>query len=693
MKAFLSGIFLVIINFNISAESVDIKDAERTAVNFYYQNIYQNCDTKYNLYDIKITGSITEYDNSDPVYYIFNIDKGGFVIIAAENTAYPVLAYSYNGSYNVKNQNPAFNEWMGNYKEQIAYIRKIKASSTHEIDSLWNVYDTDNFSYIPSKDAKDIQPLLKTTWNQDYYYNEMCPADASGPGGHAYAGCVATAMAQVMNYYKFPNQGTGSHSYNSPYGVLSANFSTTTYDWTSMINDINSSNSAIAKLMYHCGISVNMVYGPDGSASSVAVALSALTSHFRYSTNIKYYVKSWYPGSWESMLKTNLDNKRPILYAGGVHAFVCDGYQNTNYFHFNWGWSGYYDGYFQLTALNPGSYDFTDEQEAVVSIYPNSEYPYYCSSTKTVTAFTGVFDDGSGPIFNYENYSDCKWLISPAGVSTITLYFDEFDTESDNDFVKVYDGSTTAAPLLGSYSGSNIPSDVTSTGGNMLVCFTTDANTVATGWSAYYTTTLPVYCSGTNTFSTSSDIISDGSGNNDYNNSTICHWQIAPPDANSITLSFTSFDTESNNDKVKIYDNVSGELLKEYSGSSIPSDVVCNSGQMHIIFITNSSVTGGGWEATYTSSTGINERDFIRELNIYPNPGDGKFNIECSTPEPVTIRIDIMNILGENVYSSSFAASNNKTCKAIDISYLSKGIYFIRMAYKQGIISKKLILN
>lgn len=229
-------------------------------------------------------------------------------------------------------------------------------------------------------------PLMTTKWNQSPYYNALCPANSV-------TGCVATAMAQIMKYWNYPAKGTGFHSYNHPtYGTLSANFGGTTYQWSSMPNTVNSANNAVATLMYHCGVSVNMDYSPQSSGAYViqdsptpqACSEYALKTYFGYRSTLQGVQRNNYNQTqWINLLKIELNAGRPVLYAGfgsgGGHAFVCDGYDNNNFFHFNWGWGGSSDGYFQTSALNPGSLGtgggsggFNSDQQVVIGIQPPS---------------------------------------------------------------------------------------------------------------------------------------------------------------------------------------------------------------------------------------------------------------------------------------------------------------------------------
>ena len=218
---------------------------------------------------------------------------------------------------------------------------------------------------IPAFDG-NVEPLISTQWDQDAPYNELCPII---DGEHVWAGCVATAMAQLMNYYEWPQQGIGSHTYTciDPYGwelTLSADFGSTTYDWDNMADIYDGSNSqaetsAVATLTYHCGVAVEMNYGPYGSGASSYAVPEALVNYFGYARDIEYRNRKLYSYSeWLSMLKAEIDALRPVYYSahsetGGGHAFLIDGYNTDGYFHVNWGWGGLSDGYYQIATLIP----------------------------------------------------------------------------------------------------------------------------------------------------------------------------------------------------------------------------------------------------------------------------------------------------------------------------------------------------
>lgn len=291
-----------------------------------------------------------------PILYVFNLSDQGFVLVSGDDVAYAILGYSELSQWQENNQPYAFRKWVEGYKNQITYAIVNGFEATAEARQSWELLKN-----TPSADiTRAVNPLLTTTWDQSPYYNALCP-------GGSVTGCVATAMAQVMKYWNHPAQGTGMHSYNHPtYGTLSANFGATTYNWSAMPADVNSANNAVATLMYHCGVSVNMDYSPEVSGAWVVedddpnCSESALKNYFGYSSGLHGEKRdnNYTTSQWVSMIKGELDAGRPVLYAGfgsgGGHAFVCDGYNTNNYFHFNWGWGGYYDGYFAIDALNPG---------------------------------------------------------------------------------------------------------------------------------------------------------------------------------------------------------------------------------------------------------------------------------------------------------------------------------------------------
>ncbi|NQV01180.1 MAG: C10 family peptidase, partial [Bacteroidia bacterium] len=323
---------VLLISSTLFSRDVSINSARLVAKKIYFERFILNNEVTFEEIEFNSEDIITS--NSTAVYYIFNVkNDGGFVIVSADDNLYPVLGYSFKGKYSDNNQPPAFSWLLDNYKQQILYAKENSIPADNKIRSAWSYYLSTN-SKSGIKQLMNVSPLLSTTWDQGCYYNAQCPVNSSGPCGHVWAGCVATAMGQVMKYHSYPAQGTGSYSYYMPgYGTQSANYGNTTYDWIGMPNHLNGHDSTVAEFLYHCGVSVDMYYSTSGSGAMSYKVINSLISYFKYSGSAVMIYKSDYTNSnWENVLKNELDASRPIYYAGddpsqGGHAFVCDGYQ------------------------------------------------------------------------------------------------------------------------------------------------------------------------------------------------------------------------------------------------------------------------------------------------------------------------------------------------------------------------------
>jgi Zn-dependent metalloprotease len=323
----------------------------------------------------------------------------------------------------------------------------------------------------------------------------------------------------------------------------------------------------------------------------------------------------------------------------------------------------------------------------------------YCTGTTTLnTTDNGVISDGSGGN-NYCNNQDCMWLIQPPQASTVTLNFTAFDLEQAStdgqtiyDAVEIYDGNNTSATLLGTFTGNNIPPAITSTGNSLLVRFYSDIEETKQGWSANYTSTQNSFCSGNTNLTAPSGTFSDGSAANDYANNSDCSWLIQPTNASSITLSFSAFNTELNNDGVIVYDGPTSAfpILGQFSGSNIPPNTTSTGGSMYVEFLSNPTARGQGWIANYTSTitVGLNETFDKSTIEIFPNPTEGLFVIKSNFDGVGTI--EIFDMVGKEILKKlQFQKGTNN----IDISDLSKGVYLIQISSMGYTFSKKLIVK
>ena len=467
---------LMLLCTSVSSQIVHSDYALKTAKAYFNAKMPLQSNINLNYYLIEST---------DTLLFVFNNGANGYVVMAGDMSVDPVLAYSDEAAFDADNINPGLELWLKWYASQVSQARSKSTKSAHP---NWAVINNSLLSLNNGK-AKDVTPLVAARWNQDNLYNYNCPEHPNGPGGHCYAGCVSTAMSMIMYYYKYPESGYNSHAYYHPYyGTISADFGQTTYDWSSMTNIINtSSKEAISKLMYHCGISVDMYYTPVGSSAFSENTVYAFKHYFNYRLTVESVDKDAYDYlDWYAIIQNELDEGRPILYSGsgssGGHAFVCDGYQDT-LFHFNWGWGGANNGYFRVDSLDSGNGDFTVSQIAVIGIIPY-DAPY-CKTSRICTDSSGKISDGSAESY-YWNNTNCGWLIQPSNGDVI-LNFTSFNTEAGKDVVNVYDGTSTSGTLLGAFSGTAIPPQVVASSGSMFIVFTSDGVNQGEGWTATYT--------------------------------------------------------------------------------------------------------------------------------------------------------------------------------------------------------------
>ncbi|MFC1729695.1 C10 family peptidase [candidate division KSB1 bacterium] len=675
---FIGLITWIFLSTSIFANEVSIQQARKLALNFYFEriNITQNVDFQ----SLLISDEYTIEHNNTPVYYVFNINNQGFIMVAAEDAVYPVLGYSFNSAFTNSNFPIQFSAMLNSFSEQIAHVREFQLAASPMINNAWQHYGSSNFTALSS--ITSISPLITSIWNQGCYFNDSCPADPGGPCGHVVTGCVATAMAQVINYYEYPTQGVGSHSYVHPtYGTLSANFGATTYNYANMPDTVTGSSPEVARLISHCGVAVEMNYSP--SSSGAGFPTNAFMNYFNYKSSAQLISKFLFPDTiWEALLRLELDSASPLFYVGsgsGAHAFVCDGYQSTNHFHFNWGWGGAYDGYFYLSSLNPGSSNFTNDQSAIFGLQPSTGG---CSGLSTLIAPNSTFDDGSGQA-NYSNSSNCLWLIAPPGATSIALSFDSLDLVA-GDSIYIFDGANTQGPLIGIFSGNTIPPTLVSSDTAMFIIFNTDTVNTAQGWTITYSASMPgLPCSGLTTMTATTDTISDGSGPlMDYHSYADCRWLIQPPGAQSITLEFSSFYTELNYDFVKVYDgfNTNAPLLGSYSGSLLPSSVTSTGGSMYVHFTSDGALTDSGWTAIYkvcdpvpviSGNPGINicygDTTFLFVPPIYQNytwhyngnPISGSDTNSIMVYDTGTYSVDVMNNCGNMLFATAVYVGYN----------------------------------
>ena len=405
MRRLLLFVLMFFLSITMMANPVDPDKAVQVAKNHVKSQV------KIENYNASIVYTHPMPKTGEPAFYVVNVGSSAFVLVAADDIAHPVLGYSMSRSWPTGNADGSsassrdeqialpsqITAFLDDLASQIEAARQQGIAPDRNIASEWSLYLSGSSPMLgegdpqgggvcqtPSSSLPDsVGPLLTTTWDQGQYYNALCPEDAGGPAGHTYTGCVATAMAQIINYWGYPAHGRGIHSYNHPtYGTLTVNYDSANYDYAHMPNTLTSTSTpqevqAVATLMRDCGVAANMGYGPSESSSFDVDARAGMINFFRLNPDLSYAEKSFFADSvWENMLRTDIADGRPVMYSGqgdaGGHSFVCDGYKDSNYFHFNFGWGGYANGWYTTTAVNPAGMNFNSSQSAILAIQPDS---------------------------------------------------------------------------------------------------------------------------------------------------------------------------------------------------------------------------------------------------------------------------------------------------------------------------------
>jgi len=365
------------------AEKVDGAKAKLVARNFYKEI----CLTilKQDVKEINISNDHVLKEKGEPILYVFNIGKNkGFVIVSADNTTTPILGFATEGYIDNANYSTSFLKWLEIYKAQILKNAENKIEASSEIKSEWERLASIKFQ-TEMPDVYTAGPLLTTSWGEKRYYNDKCPTDKKASdncNGHTPAGSVAVSMAQVMKFYNYPNKDFGSFSLISNYGQLKSE--PAIYNWDQMPNSLKTSNKDVSDLIYHCGLSTKIVYGPAKSGiffEDAKLISRAFTTNFGYKSADCVEKSDYDDNSWDFLLRYELNHNRPTLYTvkklnGNV--FVCDGYYKAIYpnyttasfYHINWGFDGIGNGFFVFSKLNPDGYDNTKEQAAIISVQP-----------------------------------------------------------------------------------------------------------------------------------------------------------------------------------------------------------------------------------------------------------------------------------------------------------------------------------
>lgn len=373
----------------------------------------------------------TERDSlGNAAVYLFSRGKnGGIVLTSADDIGAPLLGYTESGNFDPADIPPAMQWWLRQYSRQIAAAREAGVASFN----------------ASSINRESIEPLVTTKWNQSTPFNDECP-DFSG--NKAMTGCLATALAQIVNYHKWPKEhGNGIYEYTYKKRTFTFDYENTTFDWDNMLDEYIHGEytpeqaQAVATLMHGVGVGLDMMYGTSASGAYSFSVARALIENFGFDNGAAYRKREYYTDrQWNDLVYDELSTGRPVLYCGvdpqGGHAFVCDGYSENEYFHINWGWGGMSDGYYMLSALNPtqqgigGSlvgYGFNYYQDIVTGIRPPKEaspffIPMYAMGELHTTPYTDEESGESATLFYYEN-EDSEGYVGYYSTMPMTLAF------------------------------------------------------------------------------------------------------------------------------------------------------------------------------------------------------------------------------------------------------------------------------
>lgn len=389
MKKFLSLIVVLLSGITMFAQPRSEQQAKQIASEFFKKKPQRKAPMLSVVPQQKVSQTITRRmarAKAAPAQrsgcYIINDEANNrFVIVSADERMYDILGYSENGAFNADSLPQGLMDILYGYDEQYEYLQK-NADPSHNYKAK-------------RRAAKVVEPLITTKWDQDSPYNIQCPDEKvfGIVDMKTMTGCVATAMAQVMNYHKYPARGQGSTSYTTVTNIQqSMDFSSVSFDWQSMTDTYDDASTeiekdAVAELMHACGVSVHMTYSWLGSEATAQDLAYALIHYFKYNPNIKYYERRYFSKeAWDDIIQEDLVNGRPILYSGlgertdsegktykYGHEFVLDGCNSEGKYHFNFGWSGEYDGYYELTAITPKeNRDYTLDQAMVCNVSPQT---------------------------------------------------------------------------------------------------------------------------------------------------------------------------------------------------------------------------------------------------------------------------------------------------------------------------------
>ncbi|CAM1348049.1 C10 family peptidase [Tenacibaculum halocynthiae] len=652
------------------------------------------------------------YENS-LVYYLINFNSGGFVIVSADDATKPILGYSDKGTFDTSLNTPQMKDLLNAYKSFVYESAKAQKVNRKKVTkSAWNkiLNPSKNKS---QKRTTTIAPFMDDIlYTQSSGFERFCPSDNDG---QAIVGCVATAMSQVMRYWEFPSTGRGQTSYNHrKYGNLSVNFEEQTYDWSNMSK--TRADNENAKLSYHAGVAVKMNYGTSangGSGAYTSNALSALKRNFKYNSGASMVYRYRYSDQeWNTLIKEQLNEKRPVLYSGrsknlqdpnasgAGHLFALDGYDTTDqgdFFHINWGWAGRSNGYFYLTEMvtHGGKYNWIDNNAVMVNLYPTNLAPIFKSEPITFIDIDKPYqyeittiDENKKDIIKISLKNAPSWLNLTLKNNVYTLEGTPSNANSGEAKItlEATDGTNTTTQIFTITVGKN-KSYCESKGNRIkyewidLVSFGDLTNTTgANGGYADFTNQVATITAGSTNDLTISAAFS-GSSYKEYFSVWIDYNQNGSFEDNERVVNTSTTSNTNIVTSIKVPGNVKlgstrMRVSMKYKYTQTPCESF-NDGEVED-YTVNIVQTSARKSNKNTASNSI-----LIDLQLYPNPTSKTLNIRTDKVLK-NAHYKIIDANGKTVDENSFSPS-------INIENLKTGVYFIKVFDKNIKYSKSFI--
>ena len=433
----LTILVLALTGVAVHAAPVDQETAKRLGQSF----VMSNFESTRQSADLTLVYTAFS-EMGEACYYIYNVGNTGFVIMAADDHYRPIIGYSDHGVFDLNDMAPALADYLEGIRQGVM-VASQASSVEPSVVADWNMLEKTG-KMVSRHGGREDEYIVETQWNQNYPYNYFCPEGEGGPGGHCYAGCVATAAAQLMKYWNHPLHGQGSHTYtpsdHPEYGPLTVNFGDATYDWDNMPNSISSGSpqeeiEAVAQLIYHAGVSVDMNYRPTSSGAVTGMLCESMPAYFSYTDQMaNLYRENYSHEEYMRMIMNSIDMDWPMVQRGGGHAYVLDGYNDNDMVHYNWGWSGSSDGWF-----NVDEHGYTDGESILFNYVPAEVY----AATSAAPTDINVTPSSDNSLTATVSWKNPNFTLTGAALAAI----DRIVVERDGQVVYTEDNVTPGAEM------------------------------------------------------------------------------------------------------------------------------------------------------------------------------------------------------------------------------------------------------